>query len=132
MPMTSVSRSGWRNPKVLSVLSLVYLCGVITGVLLIRFAVPPSPSSHGVGRYWGAGGREISLQKWKRELDLTPEQAAQIETVLDDFVMYYDTLQAQMDEVRTSGKGKIEQILNPQQREKFDKMLLEFQSKQIR
>lgn len=126
----SVSRSGWRNPRVLSVLSLVYLCGIITGVLVFRYAVPPAPPH--VGRYWGTGGREISLQRWKRELDLTPEQAAQIETVLDDFVMYYDTLQAQMDEVRTSGKGKIEQILNPTQRAKFDKMLLEFQSKQIR
>lgn len=128
--MTSVSRSGWRNPKVLSALLLVYLCGVITGALVIRFVGNPA-AARGVGSYWVAGGREISLQKWKRDLDLTPEQAAQIEIILDDFVMYYDTLQAQMDEVRTSGKGKIEQILNPAQRQKFDKMLLEFRSKQI-
>lgn len=109
---------------------LVYLCGFITGGLVIRF-VGNSAATRGVGSYWRTGGREISLQKWKKELDLTPEQAAQVETILDDFVMYYDTLQAQMDEVRTSGKGKIEQILNPAQRQKFDKMLLEFQTKQI-
>lgn len=73
----------------------------------------------------------MSLQLWKKELDLSPGQAAEIETILDDFVMYYDTLQAQMDEVRASGKAKIKQILNDHQRQKFDKMLVELQNKQI-
>src|SRR4051794_3603943 len=122
--MNSLHGSGWRNPRVLSAVLLVYLCGIITGVLVIRFA-GAGATSHGVARYWTNGGREISLQKWKKELDLTPAQAAEVETILDDFVMYYDTLQAQMDEVRASGKSKIEQILNDRQRQKFDKMLLE-------
>jgi Spy/CpxP family protein refolding chaperone len=119
----------WRNPKILGMLALVYLCGVITGALVLRgTSVPAAPRA---ARYWTNGGREVSLQKWKKELDLTPAQAAEIETVLDDFVMYYDTLQAQMDEVRASGKSKIEQILSEHQRQKFDRMLLELQNKQI-
>jgi Spy/CpxP family protein refolding chaperone len=128
--MMNVSRPGWRNPKVLSAILLVYLCGGITGALVLRIAANPGDKSH-VGPYWKNGGKEISLQKWKKELELTPSQAAEIETILDDFVMYYDTLQAQMDEVRASGKAKIEQILDEKQRQKFGKMLLELQNRQI-
>jgi hypothetical protein len=128
--MKSLHPAAWRNPKVLCMLALVYLCGVITGVVVLRYTtVAAAPRA---ARYWTSGGREVSLQKWKKELDLTPAQAAEIETVLDDFVMYYDTLQAQMDEVRASGKAKIEQILSQPQRQKFDKMLLELQNKPIR
>lgn len=128
--MTSLHRAGWQNPKVLSFLFLVFLCGAITGALVVRFGFNSSVQRN-VGPYWREGGREVSLQLWKKELDLSPAQAAEIETILDDFVMYYDTLQAQMDEVRASGKAKIKQILNDNQRQKFDKMLVELQNKQI-
>jgi len=123
-------RAGWRNPRTLSILLLVFLCGAITGALTLRLAYGNPPPR--LGPYWKEGGREISLQKWKRELDLTPDQAAEIEIILDDFVMYYDMLQAQMDDVRASGKAKIMQILKENQRAKFEKMLSELQSKQIR
>lgn len=131
MPIKSLHPTGWRNPKVVGLLALIYLCGVITGFIILRYANASAGTRAGVGHYWTSGGKEMSLQKWKKELDLTPAQAAEMETVLDDFVMYYDTLQAQMDEVRASGKAKIEQILNERQRQKFDKMLLEFQNRQI-
>lgn len=129
--MKNLHVAGWHNPKVLGTLALIYCCGVITGVLVLRLTYSSLAASKGVGQYWKDGGRERSLQRWKKELDLTPSQTAEIETVLDDFVMYYDTLQAQMDEVRASGKSKIEQILDERQRKKFDKMLLELQNRQI-
>jgi Spy/CpxP family protein refolding chaperone len=65
-------------------------------------------------------------------LKLTPQQAEEIGTILDDFMMYYQTLQAQMDEVRASGKDRILKILTPEQREKFGRMLSELQARQIR
>jgi hypothetical protein len=52
--------------------------------------------------------------------------------VLDDFVMYYQTLQAQMDDVRATGKSRIMKILHDDQQQKFERMLADLQTKQIR
>jgi hypothetical protein len=43
--------------------------------------------------------------------------------ILDDFVMYMQMLQAQMDEVRANGKERILRVLDEKQRDKFEKML---------
>ncbi len=89
-----------------------------------------SPERH-MGAYWKEGAREISLQKFKKDLDLTPEQAKAIESVLDDFMMYYQSLQAQMDDVRAIGKAHIMKILREDQKAKFEKMV-EIHQKQLR
>ena len=49
-------------------------------------------------------------------------------TWADDVVQ---TLQAQMDEVRTHGKDRIQTLLDDKQRAKFNKMLNELQTKKI-
>jgi len=76
----------WRTPRILLTLLLVFLSGAAAGALGMRYGI------HGIlrkpGPYWKEGGKEISLQRFKRELDLSPEQAEQMETVLDDFVLY--------------------------------------------
>lgn len=81
---------------------------------------------------WKEGGKEITLERFKRELKLTPEQTSQLEAILDDFFTYYHTLQAQLDEVRATGKDRILRVLNPEQRQKFERMMSELQSKQLR
>lgn len=121
----------WQHPRIVLLLSLVFLCGAVSGALFFRmaYAAPWSPK---VGSYWKDGGREISLQRFKKELNLSPEQASEIESVLDDFVMYYQMLQTQMDDVRGNGKQRIVQALNPGQRQKFERMLDEMQGKGLR
>lgn len=72
---------------------------------------------------WKEGGKQVTLERLKKELDLTPEQAAQMERVLDDFFAYYHTLQAQLDEVRATGKDRILRLLDERQRRKFEQMM---------
>ena len=96
----------------------------------MRFGL--APERHVGGAYWKEGAREISLQKFKKELDLSPGQAKEMETVLDDFMMYYQSLQAQMDDVRAIGKSRILKILREEQKTKFEKMIGEIQHKQLR
>jgi hypothetical protein len=96
----------------------------------MRFGMPLE--RHKTGPYWKEGGSAISIQRFRKELDLNPQQTQEIETVLDDFVMYYQTLQAQMDDVRATGKNRILKILNEEQKQKFEHMLSDLQSKQIR
>ena len=103
----------------LGVLLLVFLCGAATGALAMRMFASRMPAAAA----WSAGGREWTLEMMKKELDLTPQQAAEIETVLDEFVLYYQNLQGQMDDFRAEGKKRILRVLTPEQRARFEKMV---------
>jgi hypothetical protein len=108
----------WQNPRILCILLLVFLCGSMAGAVAMRL---------GFGRTYRrdptSWTQEISLDRFKRELNLSADQARQMEVVLNDFVMYYQTLQEQMIEVRASGKNKILQVLNEEQKQKFLHMI---------
>lgn len=112
-------RPSWHNPRILLVLFTVFLCGAAAGALTVRVAAPRPAASP----YWKDGGRTLTLDLMKKELDLSPDQAAQIETVLDEFVLYYQNLQGQMDDFRSEGKSRITRVLSPEQKVKFDKMM---------
>jgi hypothetical protein len=131
--LTGVNRASWKNPRLLLTLSLIFLCGGIAGAIVMGTAFhhwPISPSKPGLS--WREGGKEISLQRFRKELDLTPTQAEQLETILDDFMMYYQMLQSQMDEVRASGKVRILRVLSEAQKHKFERMLSDLQAKQLK
>ena len=128
--MIGPGASPWRNPQVLLILFLVFLSGAAAGVVAMRVAQRPVAAKN--MPYWKEAGKEISMQRFRKELDLTPQQAAEIEVILDDFMMYYQTLQAQIDEVRAHGKDRIQNILNEKQRDKFSRMLSELQAKQLK
>jgi hypothetical protein len=123
-----MSRAPWLNPRILYTLLCVFLSGAAAGALAMKLSAP----QHRGGPWWKEDGREISLQRFRKDLNLTPQQASEMETVLDDFMMYYQTLQAQMDDVRATGKSRILKILNGEQKQKFEKMLGEIQNKQLR
>jgi trans-aconitate methyltransferase len=69
--------------------------------------------------------REAVLQDFKTKLDLSAEQTDQIAVVLQDYSHYYESLQDQLDDLRSTGLSRIVQILQPGQREKFEKMRTE-------
>jgi hypothetical protein len=95
----------------------------------MRYGFEPKPPQPAV--YWTKAGKEVTLQHFIKELDLNPQQATEIAAILDDFMVYYHTLQSQMDEVRGNGKGRILSVLNPQQQSKFKKMLQDIPVGQI-
>ncbi len=57
-----------------------------------------------------------NLAEWKKQLDLSDDQTAQLTSVLDDFSRYYDNVLA-------DGNSRIMQILNPEQRRRYEQML---------
>lgn len=126
--MTPTQTASWQKRRVLFPLFVVFLCGVIAGALgAHRFMhhSPPEPS-------WKESGKEITLKRLTKELNLTPAQSEQMETILDDFFTYYHTLQAQLDDVRASGKQRIVRVLNEEQRQRFEKLMNEFQDQKLR
>jgi hypothetical protein len=112
--VTSSTRVGacrTSRMAIVATITLVFLTGAFAGAVvnhrfLHRSSVP----------FWTEGGKEIWLQRWKKDLDLTPEQAQEMTLILDDFGTYYRN-------VLSDGKARILRVLNEDQRKKFDRML---------
>ncbi|MFN0105589.1 MAG: hypothetical protein ACKV2U_26315 [Bryobacteraceae bacterium] len=74
---------------------------------------------------WKDCANRKTLAHLKRELQLSPEQAAEIETALDDFSLYYQMPHSRMGEVMAPGKSRIDQMLNEERRKKFSRIMKE-------
>ena len=91
---------------------LVFLCGAVLGAVVMSFS--GHASLHGSAP--AAAGFSMSVPEWKQRLDLTDQQTDQLQSILDDFSHYYDNVLA-------DGNSRIMQILNEEQRRKFERML---------
>ncbi|MBL8241679.1 MAG: hypothetical protein JNM66_29910 [Bryobacterales bacterium] len=127
--MIGRAQPAWKNPQILLTLSLVFLCGALAGAVIYKLA-SQRVSAKQVAASWKDSTKEQTLSHLKRELELTPEQAAEIETALDDFSLYYQMLHAQMEEVMATSKSRIDQVLSEEQRKKFSRIMNEL--KQLR
>ena len=120
--MVAGTRSLWLNPRLLLVLFLVFASGALAGALAMRHNLLRTRAEQPAA-FYTMGGQPVALEQLVRELDLDPAQAMQLEMILDDFVMYVQVLQMQMDEVRASGQARILDLLNENQQAKFQKIM---------
>jgi Spy/CpxP family protein refolding chaperone len=121
--MLAADRNSWQNPRILALLLLVFLCGALAGALTMRSSL--HTKLHGAAAaYWKTdnSAQLFSYDKLKTELNLTSDQSERLKTILDDFVKYHEDLQAQIEDVRATGKNRIVQMLTPEQRQKFEKL----------
>ena len=107
--------SSLSNPRVACgvTLTLVFLCGAVVGALAMNLGV-----HKGLHRaaFWTDAGKSLYLERLRKDLDLTPSQVEQMSTLLDDFNTYYRS-------VLSDGRQRIMQILNDNQRHKFEQIL---------
>ncbi len=122
--MVAAERAPWQNPRILSTLLLVFLAGAATGALVMRFSgyelfrrARPAPSR--------SADRDQVLQQFRTGLNLSDAQTQKLALLLDDYSQYYESVEEQLDDLRATGKRQFMAILNPEQREKFEKMLPE-------
>jgi len=105
----------WESPKFagVGVLLLVFLCGAVSGAvaMTVGHIVHPHP-------FWDNTSKTEYLKSVTQQLDLTPDQAQQMSSILDDFAKYYQT-------VLSDGRARILNILNDDQKRKFEKKLKE-------
>jgi hypothetical protein len=113
------------NPRIASTLLLVFLAGVATGMLGMRYGLHDRLHRVAASSSAREAGKEAVLDDFKTKLGLSPEQTDQIAVVLEDYRHYYESLQDQLDDLRSTGKTRILQILQPGQRDKFEKMMTE-------
>jgi hypothetical protein len=119
-----------KNPKVLGTLLLVFLAGAAVGALVMQMGLHeklhrtvsaamtarPAPTR-------AFANNDALIQRFKTELNLSADQTVRIAMVLSDYREYYHNLQDQLDDVRATGKTRIMQILDDQQRAKFEKIM---------
>ncbi len=103
------------DPKVVGAvtLTLIFLCGAAAGALFMDLRVhdrlrPPILDT--------AAGKALYFQRLQKDLDLTPAQSEQIQSVLNDFWQYYRS-------VMSDSKQRVEQLLTEEQRKKFARLL---------
>jgi len=118
--MFASDRPTWQNPKILTTLVMIFLVGALTGAIGMREGL--HEQLHRGAAYWRGDKAEFSYEQLKTELNLTPEQSDRLKTILDDFVKYHEDLEAQIEDVRATGRNRIVQILTPEQRKRFEKL----------
>jgi hypothetical protein len=118
------------NSRIVLTLTGVFLAGLGSGMLAMRFglhdalhtAVAPIPQPP---------NQDVVLERFRTELNLSADQTSKLAAVLADYQHYYQAVQEQIeemrlrdqiDDLRATGKSKILEILNPDQRAKFEKM----------
>ena len=116
MIATTTRAGAWQASRLVCVLTvvLVFLTGAITGAVAMNLGA--HKWMHRATPFWTEGGKEIWLQRWKKELNLSPEQTQEMAVILDDFGMYYRN-------VLSDGKARILKVLNDDQKRKFDQLL---------
>jgi Spy/CpxP family protein refolding chaperone len=110
----------WQNPRILTTLALVFLTGALAGAIGMQVGLHKKLQQNAV--YWRSDKTEFSYDRLQRELSLTPEQSERLKTILDDFVKYHEDLEAQIEDVRATGRNRIVQILTPDQRKRFEQL----------
>lgn len=129
------------NMRITGTLALVFLAGVATGMVGMRFGLHDQlhRSKLDAASTARETGGDAVLEYFRTELNLTPEQTTKLAGVLDDYRLYYQSVQdqiedlrlrEQIDDLRSTGKNRIIEILNPEQRAKFEKMSAEMSPEQ--
>jgi hypothetical protein len=113
MPTATARVSSSPTAAAILPLVLVFLCGVTVGALVMNVGLHrtlhrPIPTAE--------SRNTMTLETWKRELNLTDDQSRQIESILDDFSKYYDNVLA-------DGNSRILLILDDTQKQKFQQMM---------
>ena len=124
----------FRNQKVAATLVCIFAAGAATGALGMRLAL--NDRLHRVAAVAIApvrsagipGARDTVLARYQTELQLTEEQSQMMRLVLEDYWRYYINLQDQLDDMRAMGKDRIVELLDAQQRQRFEKLSSEQQA----
>src|SRR5262249_15911788 len=96
-------------------ITLVFLTGAITGAVAMNLGAHKWMHRQAVP-FWTEGGKDIWLQRWKKDLNLTADQTPEMTVILDDF-------RRDFRNVLSGGKARILKILNEDQKKKFDQLL---------
>ena len=113
--------TGSTRVKIWIVFAVVFALGVATGAALDGVYRSRAASRSAEDRKKEA---EAHFEKMRRDLNLTDDQSAKIRAVLeetrDEYRQLRNELRPRFDEPRQKARARIREILNDEQRKKFD------------
>lgn len=111
-----------------TLLIAVFILGFAVGTMTSRYLFP-APNSH----HSHKDRSKSTLEKFTRELNLTPEQQATLSDLLDTIKVKYDSLRREngprYKAVRDYFKSEFSKVLTPEQLERYLEMDREFREK---
>ncbi len=113
----------WSNPKVLSTLLLIFLCGSAVGAVFTRAYM----HSHWANQTTSAAAieraRHLGLGSLKASLDLTPAQERIVTKTLDDYGKFYQNIEDEREDTAKVGTQQILEVLTPAQQKRFNQLI---------
>jgi hypothetical protein len=107
---------------------LIFLCGALTGTVVGNVWHNWGP--------WGASAQadqpysaQHTVERFTRELSLSPEQAKQLNQILDETHTTYRELESQQEVIRLQGRARIREILTGEQKPKYEQMLARIEAR---
>jgi hypothetical protein len=110
--------TGWSNPKVLTILALVFICGVTVGSVVTRQYL--HSRMHFRRELAIEDASRFGLRRLQQELNLTPAQEKTVATELDDYAKYYQNIEEEREDVAEHGRQRILSVLNDDQKRRFN------------
>lgn len=116
--MSDAKLSACRG-KAFTVLAAVFVAGAALGAVGMR------AFEHGGAHasLTPESAASVAVERLTSELELTPEQAERVKLILDESIMMEADHFAQIHSIRENGRSQILQLLDHEQRVKFDRQL---------
>lgn len=110
--------TGWSNPRVLTTLAIIFICGVSVGAVITRQYLHSKMYFHRELAIEDA--RRFGLHRLQVQLNLTPQQESIVARELDDYAKYYQNIEEEREDVAEHGRQRILSILNDDQKKRFN------------
>jgi len=102
---------------------LIFLCGALSGAVGVNLWRRVSVSAEPAASTPPTQNRLHAVESFTKRLDLKPEQAQQLTQILDETRSAYRRHELEIESVRRMGNNRIRDILNNEQKAKFDEMI---------
>jgi hypothetical protein len=126
--MSSETEPRKRRATALGLAALLFITGVAAGMAVARWVMPERGRS-GDSRWWERRRPEALAAKYRERLDLDEAQLRSVEEILlrtwTATRKTFAPVEPEVDAIRRRGDDEIRALLRPEQRDRFDRMVVE-------
>jgi predicted lipid-binding transport protein (Tim44 family) len=113
----------------MTALLAVFLAGAATGAFALK-SMQRAYAANGAKAMRNMDRKEL-MEFFRKELKLDNDQKQRVEALLEDHFKMLQMLGAQTEEVRAHGRESIAKLLTEEQRQKFDRLMTDWQKSKL-
>ena len=111
---------------------LIFLCGILTGAVAVNLWMNWGPRSVSARADFQPRSAQHIVERFTRDLNLLPEQAKQLNGILGETRKAYREHEEQIETIRQQGRARIREILNDEQKAKYEQILASIERRRKR